>query len=81
MTEPAAFAQCKACHSVEPGKNGIGPTLAGIWGDKAATVPGFEFSEAMENSGLTWNQALETGGFVVGKKVKLELEVEAVKQS
>ena len=55
--EPASFAQCKACHSVEPGKNGIGPTLAGIWGDKAGVVPGFEFSEAMKNSGLTWNQA------------------------
>ena len=57
VTEPAAFAQCKACHSVEPGKNGIGPSLAGIWGDKAGIVPGFEFSDAMKNSGLTWNQA------------------------
>jgi cytochrome c len=56
-TEPAAFAQCKACHAVEPGKNGIGPTLAGIWGDRAAAVPGFEFSEPMKSSGLTWNQA------------------------
>ena len=57
VTEPAAFAVCKACHSVEPGKNGIGPSLAGIYGDKTATVPGFEFSDAMKNSGLTWNQA------------------------
>ena len=56
-TPPAAFFQCRSCHSVEPGKNGIGPTLAGIWGDKAGVVPGFEFSEAMKNSGLTWNQA------------------------
>jgi polyisoprenoid-binding protein YceI len=29
--------------------------------------------------GLTWNQALETGGLVVGKKVKVTLEVEAVR--
>jgi cytochrome c2 len=57
VTEPASFAQCKACHSVEPGKNGIGPSLAGIFGDRAATVPGFEFSDAMKSSGLTWNQA------------------------
>jgi len=56
-TEPAAFAVCKACHSVEPGKNGIGPSLAGIWGEKAAAVPGFEFSQPMKDSGLTWNQA------------------------
>lgn len=56
-TEPASFAQCKACHSVEPGKNGIGPSLAGVFGDKAAAVPGFDFSQAMKDSGLTWNQA------------------------
>jgi polyisoprenoid-binding protein YceI len=29
--------------------------------------------------GLSWNQALETGGLVVGKKVKVTLEVEAVR--
>lgn len=55
--EPASFAVCKACHAVEPGKHGIGPSLAGIWGDKAAAVPGFEFSEAMKESGLVWNQS------------------------
>ena len=29
--------------------------------------------------GLTWNQALETGSLIVGKKVKVTLEVEAVR--
>jgi polyisoprenoid-binding protein YceI len=29
--------------------------------------------------GLTWNQTLETGGLVVGRKVKVTLEVEAVR--
>jgi cytochrome c2 len=53
----AAFAVCKACHSIEPGKNGIGPSLAGVFGAKAGVVPGFEFSDAMKNSGLTFNQA------------------------
>jgi len=57
LAEPAAFAVCKACHAVEPGKHGIGPSLAGIWGDKAGDVPGFEFSQPMKDSGLTWNQA------------------------
>jgi len=55
--KPAEFAQCSACHSTEKGKNGIGPSLAGIYGDKAATVAGYDFSDAMKNSGLTWNQA------------------------
>jgi hypothetical protein len=30
---------------------------------------------------MSWNQALETGGLVIGKKVELELEVEAVKEA
>jgi polyisoprenoid-binding protein YceI len=34
-----------------------------------------------EEFGLTWNQALETGGFLVGKDVEIEIEVEVVKQS
>lgn len=33
-----------------------------------------------EDWGLTWNQALETGGFVVGKKIRVEIEVESVRQ-
>ena len=33
-----------------------------------------------EDFGLTWNQALETGGWLVGKDVKIELSVEGVKQ-
>jgi polyisoprenoid-binding protein YceI len=34
-----------------------------------------------EDWGLTWNQVLETGGVLVGKKVKIELEIEAVRQA
>jgi polyisoprenoid-binding protein YceI len=33
-----------------------------------------------EAFGLTWNAALETGGVVVGKKVSIEIEAEAIKQ-
>lgn len=33
-----------------------------------------------EEWGLTWNQALETGGVLVGKKAKIELNVQAVRQ-
>jgi cytochrome c len=56
-TAPTSFNQCKACHSVERGKHGIGPSLAGIYGTKAGAIPGFEFSDAMKSSGLTWNAA------------------------
>ncbi len=33
-----------------------------------------------DDFGLTWNQALEAGGVLVGKSVKINLEIEAVKQ-
>lgn len=32
-----------------------------------------------DDFGLTWNQALETGGLVVGRKVRITIEVEAVR--
>jgi cytochrome c len=46
---------CMACHTVEPGKNKIGPSLAGVVGRKAGTAPGFNYSDAMKNSGITWS--------------------------
>jgi cytochrome c len=46
--------QCSTCHATEAGQNKIGPSLHGIAGSKAAAVPGFEFSDAMKSSNLTW---------------------------
>jgi polyisoprenoid-binding protein YceI len=34
-----------------------------------------------EDFGITWNQALETGGVLVGRKVKIELSAEAVRSA
>lgn len=34
-----------------------------------------------EDFGLTWNQVLETGGVLVGKAIKVEIEAEAVHRS
>ena len=50
------FNQCKPCHSLEPDKNGVGPTLHGLFGRKAGTVPGYNYSAALKNSGLVWNE-------------------------
>ena len=46
------------------------------WG---ATVAGFTATTTInrEEFGLTWNQALEAGGILVGRDVKLELDVQA----
>src|SRR5262245_5464549 len=51
------YRKCQVCHSLEPGKNGIGPSLAGIIGKKAASVPNYAYSEALRASGVTWDVA------------------------
>lgn len=48
------FAQCAACHVVEPGVNRTGPSLAGIVGREAGSVEGYNYTEANANSGITW---------------------------
>jgi cytochrome c len=58
--DPAAgdtkFAQCRSCHSIVKGApNLTGPNLYGVFGTKAAEVRGFEFSDDMKASHLTWD--------------------------
>ena len=53
----AVFNKCKACHSVDAGKNMVGPSLHGVVGRKAGTAAGFKYSDAMANSGKTWDAA------------------------
>lgn len=49
------FRKCQACHSLDPGKNLIGPSLAGIMGRKAGAEPGFTYSDAMKHADITWD--------------------------
>lgn len=52
-----AFRACAACHTLEPGRNLTGPSLANLFGRKAGTVPGFlRYSDALQRSGVTWNE-------------------------
>ena len=49
------FRKCKACHSVDEGKNKVGPSLHNIIGRTAGTVEGFRYSSAMEEFGAAGN--------------------------
>ena len=49
------FIQCQACHSIEAGKNMIGPSLAGVVGRPAGSIAGFAYSNANKSSGITWS--------------------------
>lgn len=45
------FNKCRACHTLEAGKNRIGPSLHGMFGRRAGTAPGYKFSKAMKKYG------------------------------
>jgi cytochrome c len=52
------FNKCKACHTVEAGKNKVGPSLHAIVGATPAAVEGFKYSPAMQEfaSSHTWDE-------------------------
>jgi cytochrome c len=50
-------AQCSICHSVVAGQNRIGPTLFGVVGQKAGSVPGFQYTADHKKLGITWDAA------------------------
>lgn len=52
------FSQCAACHSTVAGTQLTGPSLAHVWGRRAASVKGFErYSGALQAKGVVWNEA------------------------
>jgi cytochrome c len=51
------FAKCKICHQIGEGaKNAVGPELNGLIGRHSGTAPGYNYSDANKNSGLTWDE-------------------------
>jgi cytochrome c len=49
------------CHAVGPGAaNKTGPELNGVIGRKAGSAPGYNYSDANKNSGITWDEATFT---------------------
>jgi len=54
-------------------------TVRDPWGNERAAFSATT-SVDRRDFGLTWNQLLETGGVVVGDRIDIEIDVEAVKQ-
>jgi cytochrome c len=50
-------AQCGICHAVVAGENRIGPTLFGVAGRSAGSVPGFNYTADHKKLGVTWDAA------------------------
>jgi len=47
--------RCTGCHAIDADREG--PRLAGVYGRKAGTVPTFDYSPALKNSGIAWSDA------------------------
>lgn len=82
------FKKCKACHSLEVGKNKIGPSLAGVIGRAAGTAEGYKkFSKALKESGITWDEeSLNTfiadpKKLVPGTKMRIKVKKEGDREN
>ena len=71
----AKFGRCASCHSVAPGQNRLGPSLAGIVGRKAGGAEGFNYSQALADSDVIWSaetldaHLLDVRGFIPGNRM------------
>ena len=45
--------RCTGCHALD--RNKEGPGLAGVYGRRAGTAPGFNYSPALRSAGFTWD--------------------------
>jgi len=48
------YARCVACHALTFDR--VGPRHCGLFGRVAGTVPGFDYSQAMKDSKIIWNE-------------------------
>ncbi|WP_426245315.1 c-type cytochrome [Pseudomonas sp. TWR3-1-1] len=61
---------CGGCHSIGPGaRGGFGPQLNGVIGRTAGITPGYQYSDAMKNSGVVWSRETLAAYIEAPKKV------------
>lgn len=51
----AVYERCIGCHSLD--RHRTGPKHCGLFGRRAGTAAGFDYSDAMRASGFVWNEA------------------------
>jgi cytochrome c len=77
--DPAAgqrvYNTCRACHVVDQEQNRVGPHLVGIFGREAGAVEGFNYSPALKESGIVWDDdsiaayVADPRGFIPGNRM------------
>ena len=61
------YRACVACHTLSPDEgNRAGPTLAGIFGRKIASLPGYNFSDALKKLDIVWTPETVSKLFEIG---------------
>ena len=61
------FRACVACHTLTPDEgNKAGPSLAGIFGRRIGSLPGYNYSEALRNMNIVWTPETVSKMFEVG---------------
>ncbi len=59
--------KCSICHSLsDDGVRRAGPTLAGLFGRRAGSVPGYIYSDSVAGSGLVWSEETIDALFDIG---------------
>jgi cytochrome c len=71
------YQSCQDCHSLD--ENEVGPKHRGVFGRAAGTVPGYNYSPALKNSKIVWNEVTldqwltDPQAFVPGSKMAFRL--------
>lgn len=72
------FQRCINCHQIGPSaRHGFGPSLTGVLGRQAGSASGYNFSAAMKNSRIVWDEKTLTAflknpdGVVPGTRMRL----------
>jgi cytochrome c len=61
------FRACVACHTLTPDEgNKAGPSLAGVFGRRIASLPGYHYSDALKHMNIVWTPETVSKMFEVG---------------